>query len=59
MSKKYTVRPPTAAGLFYEILPEILRENIEGYLENARVPNRKVMYGQLYHPMRDMSILDS
>jgi AmmeMemoRadiSam system protein B len=38
MSKKYTVRPPTAAGLFYEIVPEILRNNIDGYLENARVP---------------------
>jgi MEMO1 family protein len=41
MSKKYTVRPATAAGLFYEILPEILRENIKGYLENARVPQEK------------------
>jgi AmmeMemoRadiSam system protein B len=50
MSKKYTVRPPTAAGLFYEILPDILRENIKGYLENARVPIQKGTVRALVSP---------
>lgn len=38
ISKKNSVRPPTAAGLFYEIIPDLLKENIDGYLENARIP---------------------
>jgi AmmeMemoRadiSam system protein B len=50
MSKKYTVRPATAAGLFYEISPEILRENIKGYLENARVPQQKGTVRALISP---------
>jgi len=50
MSKKYTVRPATAAGLFYEIQPEILRENIKGYLENARVPQQKGAVRALVSP---------
>jgi AmmeMemoRadiSam system protein B len=50
MSKKYTVRPPTAAGLFYESLPDILRENIDGYLENARIPELKGTVRALVSP---------
>jgi hypothetical protein len=50
MSKKYTVRPATAAGLFYDIQPEILRDNIKGYLENARVPQQKGLVRAIVSP---------
>jgi len=38
MNKNYTVRPATAAGLFYDGSPDILRKDINGFLEHARVP---------------------
>ena len=41
MREKHAVRIPTVAGLFYEDSPDILRKNIEGYLEHARVPKLK------------------
>ena len=50
MSNKFTVRPPTVAGLFYEILPDILQKNIEEYLENARVPKPKGTIRALVSP---------
>jgi MEMO1 family protein len=50
MSNQYTVRPPTVAGLFYEILPDILQKNIDEYLESARVPQPKVIVRALISP---------
>jgi hypothetical protein len=50
MGKKFTVRPPTAAGLFYEISPDILRENIDQYLKIARVPKLKGTVRALVSP---------
>jgi MEMO1 family protein len=41
MREKHAVRIPTVAGLFYEDSPDILRKNIDGYLEHARVPKLK------------------
>ena len=50
MREKYTVRPPTAAGLFYEDSPDLLRKNIDEYLEHARVPKLKGTVRALVSP---------
>ncbi|MGD0037430.1 MAG: AmmeMemoRadiSam system protein B [Bacteroidota bacterium] len=50
MSAKLTVRPPTAAGLFYEDSPEVLQMNIDEYLEHARVPKLKSIVRALVSP---------
>ena len=41
MHETNPVRPPSVAGLFYDDSPEILRKNINGFLEQARVPKPK------------------
>ncbi len=50
MSKKYSVRPPAVAGLFYELVPDILRKNVEEFLEQARVPEPKGIIRALISP---------
>jgi MEMO1 family protein len=39
MRDKHSVRPPAVAGLFYDDSPDVLRMNIDEYLEHAKVPN--------------------
>ena len=50
MREKYTVRPPSVAGLFYEDSPDILRKNIGEYLEHAKVPKLKGTVKALISP---------
>ncbi|MGD1046233.1 MAG: AmmeMemoRadiSam system protein B [Bacteroidota bacterium] len=50
MHEKHTVRLPIAAGLFYEGSPDILRKNIDEYLEHARVPKLKSTVRGLISP---------
>ncbi|RPI03032.1 MAG: AmmeMemoRadiSam system protein B [Ignavibacteriae bacterium] len=48
--EKDIVRPPTVAGLFYDNSPEVLRENVEEFIDQARVPDRKVTVRGLVAP---------
>jgi MEMO1 family protein len=50
MREKHTVRIPTVAGLFYEISPDILRKNIDEYLDHTRVPELKGTVRALVSP---------
>jgi AmmeMemoRadiSam system protein B len=50
MRDKYSVRPPAVAGLFYDGSPDILRKNIDEYLEHARVPKLKGTIRALVSP---------
>lgn len=50
MNKKYIVRPAAVAGLFYEISQDIVKLNIDEYLENARVPKPKSTVRALVSP---------
>jgi len=50
MREKYLVRPSTVAGLFYDDSPDILRKNIDEYLEHARVPTLKGTVRALVSP---------
>jgi MEMO1 family protein len=50
MHEKHTVRPPTAAGLFYEDSPNILRNNIDEFIEKARTPKLGVPIRALISP---------
>jgi MEMO1 family protein len=50
MREKHMVRPAAVAGLFYEDSPDVLRKNIETYLEQARVPKLKGTVRALVSP---------
>jgi MEMO1 family protein len=50
MRETNAVRLPTAAGLFYDDSPDVLRKNIDEYLENARVPKLKETVRGLVSP---------
>ena len=50
MREKFLVRPSTVAGLFYDDSPDILRKNIDEYLEHARVPTLKGTVRALVSP---------
>jgi hypothetical protein len=50
MRDKHSVRPPAVAGLFYEDSPDVLRNNIDEYLENAKVPKVKGTVRALVSP---------
>jgi AmmeMemoRadiSam system protein B len=50
MHERHTVRPPSVAGLFYDESPDILRKNIDDYLEQARVPKLKETVRGLVSP---------
>ena len=50
MREKFLARPSTVAGLFYDDSPDILRKNIDEYLEHARVPTLKGTVRALVSP---------
>jgi MEMO1 family protein len=50
MREKHMVRPPSVAGLFYDGSPDILRKNINEYLDHARIPKLKGTVRALVSP---------
>ena len=50
MRDKHSVRPPAVAGLFYDDSPDVLRKNIDEYLENVKVPKVKGTVRALVSP---------